>query len=101
VVTYDRLKLPTAALPTTTSSVVLRSALAATATGTTDQGGSLSSYTLAAPPINGTETETLNSRDHTSPLIAFDGNNGLAPGMALNGKVLYTANANRTVTDAT
>lgn len=101
VVTYDLLKLTSAALPSGSNSVVLRAALAATATSTTDQGGSLSSYTIAASPVNGVAGITLNSRDHTSPLVQIDGANGLAPGMAANGKVLLTANAQRTVTDAT
>lgn len=101
VVTYDLLKLTTNALPSGTATVVLRSALSATTTTTTDQGGSLSSYTLAAPPINGVVNLTLNSRDHTSPLFSIDGANGLNPGRALNGKVLLSGNAERTTTDAT
>jgi hypothetical protein len=101
VVTYDLLKLTSATLPSGTATVVLRAALAATATSTTDQGGSLSSYTLAAQPAGGTANLVFNSRDHTSPLLELDGNNGLLPGFAANGKVMLTANARRTTTDAT
>lgn len=101
VTSYDLLKLTSSALPSGTATVVLRSALSSTTTSTTDQGGSLSSYTLAAVPVGGVANITLNSFGHKSPLIAFDGANGLNPGQALNGKVLASRNANRSFTDAT
>ena len=101
VVTYDLLKLTSAALPSGSNSVVLRAALSATTTSTTDQGGSLSSYTIASGPSNGVATVILNSRDHTSPAVEWDSPTGSTYSEALNGKILWSANANRTFTDAT
>lgn len=86
VVTYDLLKLTSAALPSGSNSVVLRAALASTAIGTTDQGGSLSSYTIAAPPATPIGSLTINSRDFTTPQWDFETSSGTTiPGFARNG----------------
>lgn len=93
VVTYDLLKLTSAALPSGSNSVVLRAALAATVTTTTDQGGSLSSYTIAAPPAQPIGLISVNSRDYTRPQFAFDTQSGTTiAGFARNGVPTTTFN---------
>jgi hypothetical protein len=100
-ISYDLLKLPSASIPSGTASIVLRAALASTVTNTTDQGGSLSSYTLAAPPANVFATINLNSRDYVTPTVEIVGQGSLTPGFAMNGKPTNAANVPTVTTNAT
>ena len=100
VVTYDLLKLTSTTLPSGSNSVALSTGISATTTAASDQGGSLSSYTIAAPPVNGVITLTLNSRDHPVPMFEVDGFPGQL-GLATNGKALSIENVHRVKTDAT
>lgn len=86
VVTYDLLKLTSAALPTGSTSVALHSGLAATAIGSVDQGSGLSSYTIANPPAGPIGSLTINSRDYNTPQWDFETSSGTTiPGFARNG----------------
>lgn len=101
VVSYDLLKLTSASLPSGSNSVALHSTLSATTTTSSDQGSGLSSYTIAAPPVNATAVLFLNSRDHIEPMLELDGNGGTTPGLSLNSHPLSSLSLNRIFTDAT
>lgn len=93
VVTYDLLKLTSAALPSGSNSVVLRAGLSTTTTNTTDQGGSLSAYTIAAPPVSPVGIIQVNSRDYTQPQFDFVSASGpTIRGFARNGVPLPVFN---------
>jgi len=92
VVTYDLLKLSSAALPVGSNNVLLHGALSLSTTQSTDQGSSLTSYTIAAPPLNLTGLLVLDSRDFATPQFDFLASLGnIRAGLALNDYVLLSS----------
>lgn len=101
VVTYDVLKLTSAAFPTGSTSISLATAL--TTNTSTDTGGSTSSYTILSPPANVQVVLDLNSRDYVTPQLEIAQVGSVKAGLAINTSVvnLFSVVVNATATGVT